>query len=47
MHPFYVIRALGGFLFLLGALLMAWNLWKTVNSAVTAASVSPALAPAE
>ena len=30
MHPFYVIRALGGALFLAGALLMAWNLWKTV-----------------
>ena len=33
MHPFYVIRALGGSLFLAGALLMVWNLWKTVNSA--------------
>ena len=33
MHPFYVIRALGGLLFLLGALIMVWNLWKTVNSA--------------
>ena len=33
MHPFYVIRALGGFLFLSGALIMVWNLWKTVNSA--------------
>ncbi len=33
MHPFYIIRALGGFLFLAGALLMAWNLWKTVTAA--------------
>ena len=33
MHPFYVIRAIGGALFLTGALIMAWNLWKTVNSA--------------
>ncbi len=31
MHPFYVIRALGGALFLAGALIMAWNLWRTVN----------------
>ena len=31
MHPFYVIRALGGALFLTGALLMVWNLWRTVN----------------
>src|SRR5581483_7687607 len=30
MHPFYVIRALGGALFLLGALLMAFNVWRTI-----------------
>ena len=30
MHPFYVIRALGGLLFLVGALIMVWNLWRTV-----------------
>jgi cytochrome c oxidase cbb3-type subunit 1 len=29
-HPFYLIRALGGSLFLAGALLMCWNLWRTV-----------------
>jgi len=29
MHPFYVIRALGGGLYLLGALVMAYNLWRT------------------
>ncbi len=32
MHPFYVIRALGGALFLSGALIMAFNLWMTVRS---------------
>jgi cytochrome c oxidase cbb3-type subunit 1 len=47
MHPFYVIRALGGLLFLFGALLMAWNLWKTVNSAISAAPAGLRLAPAE
>ncbi len=31
MHPFYVIRALGGALFLMGALIMAFNLWMTVR----------------
>ncbi len=31
MHPFYVIRAMGGALFLAGALLMVWNLWQTVE----------------
>lgn len=32
MHPFYVIRAMGGALFLIGALIMAFNLWMTVRS---------------
>ena len=46
MHPFYIIRALGGVLFLLGMLIMAWNLWKTVAGAkpVTASIPSPAMA---
>jgi len=32
MHPMYVIRALGGLLFVLGALIMVYNLIKTVKS---------------
>ncbi len=32
MHPFYVIRLLGGLLYLAGAIIMAYNLWKTVTS---------------
>jgi cytochrome c oxidase cbb3-type subunit I len=32
MHPFYVIRAAGGGLFLIGALIMAYNLWMTVRA---------------
>ncbi|WP_141342202.1 cytochrome-c oxidase, cbb3-type subunit I [Bradyrhizobium sp. USDA 3458] len=32
MHPFYIIRAAGGALFLIGALIMAANLWMTVNA---------------
>src|ERR1700756_5665275 len=47
MHPFYVIRALGGALFLAGALLMAWNLWKTVTVAEEVKPTDLALAPAE
>jgi cytochrome c oxidase cbb3-type subunit I len=31
MHPFYVIRALGGLMFLIGALLMAYNFWRTIR----------------
>jgi cytochrome c oxidase cbb3-type subunit 1 len=31
MHPFYIIRAGGGLLFVLGALVMAYNLWRTAR----------------
>jgi cytochrome c oxidase cbb3-type subunit I len=31
MFPFYVIRAVGGLLFLVGAVLMAYNVWRTVR----------------
>jgi len=31
MHPFYLIRALGGVLFLLGSLVMVYNLWRTAR----------------
>jgi cytochrome c oxidase cbb3-type subunit 1 len=48
MHPFYVIRALGGALFLIGALIMVWNLWRTVYPReAVAPSGRPALVPAE
>ncbi len=49
MHPFYVIRALGGALFLTGALIMAFNLWKTVTNGRQRAddTVRAALSPAE
>jgi len=52
MHPFYVIRAAGGALFVVGALVMAYNLWRTVrgdlrSEALPAAQPSPAVAPAE
>jgi len=30
MHPYYVIRALGGALFLIGALIMCWNVYRTI-----------------
>ena len=51
MHPFYVIRALGGVLFLTGALIMVYNLIQTVRGklrleedlgAVPAATAAPA-----
>jgi cytochrome c oxidase cbb3-type subunit 1 len=31
MHPYYVIRALGGVLFVAGSLIMVYNLWKTAR----------------
>ena len=31
MHPYYVIRALGGVLFLVGALLMIYNVYRTIR----------------
>ena len=31
MHPYYLIRALGGVLFLIGALIMVYNLWQTTK----------------
>ena len=45
MHPYYVIRALGGGLFLAGALIMAFNLWMTVRAAPAAQSARPAGSP--
>jgi cytochrome c oxidase cbb3-type subunit 1 len=48
MHPFYVIRALGGALFVAGALIMAWNLWMTVRGAAEPETAPrAALQPAE
>jgi len=31
MHPFYVVRAVGGLLYLAGALVMAWNIYQTIR----------------
>jgi cytochrome c oxidase cbb3-type subunit 1 len=34
MHPYYVIRALGGVLFLIGGIVMAYNFWRTIRGDV-------------
>ena len=49
MQPFYVIRALGGVLFLVGSLIMVYNLWRTArgDERVEARPVALALRPAE
>jgi cytochrome c oxidase cbb3-type subunit 1 len=33
MHPFYIVRFLGGALFLAGILVMVYNMWKSVAGA--------------
>ncbi|QDF36613.1 MULTISPECIES: cytochrome-c oxidase, cbb3-type subunit I [Bradyrhizobium] len=47
MHPFYIIRAAGGALFLIGALIMAYNLWMTVRVGEAEVQMPVALQPAE
>ena len=46
MHPFYVIRFAGGALFLVGVLVMAYNLMKTIAGAQPADAAIPAPATA-
>ncbi len=46
--PFYVMRALGGTIFLVGVILMIYNLWKTAKQGTFVAeehAEAPALAP--
>ena len=31
MHPYYIIRSIGGLLYLAGGLIMAYNVWRTVR----------------
>ncbi len=35
MHPYYVIRAMGGSLFLIGGLIMVYNIYKTITDTPT------------
>ncbi len=53
MHPFYVIRALGGLLFVIGSLVMTYNLWRTMRgdlrleaSPIPSAEPAPAMGAA-
>ena len=48
MHPMYVIRALGGAMFVSGIVIMIFNIYKTLASPAPAAALGAAtLAPAE
>jgi cytochrome c oxidase cbb3-type subunit 1 len=44
--PMYVVRGLGGVLYLAGALIMAWNLYMTVRKAAVRRD-APYATPAE
>ncbi len=44
MHPYYIIRTLGGVLFLVGMLIMAYNLYRTVVGAKPHEAAIPAVA---
>jgi cytochrome c oxidase cbb3-type subunit I len=50
MKPFYIIRAMGGGMFLAGALIMVFNVWKTITAGdqvAQAKNPQPQLVPAE
>ena len=57
MHPYYIARAVGGLLFLLGAIVGCYNIWMTIRTAPYAADektqdrpeplLAPALQPGE
>jgi len=51
MHPYYVVRALGGALYLAGTLIMAWNITMTIlghqREEQSLPGSEPALQPAE
>ena len=46
MHPYYIIRALGGVLFVLGSLVMAYNFYKTIKGDVAEEALVPAASSA-
>ena len=46
MHPFYIIRMLGGLLYLGGAIIMAYNLWRTARGDVASETLPAAATPA-
>ena len=45
-YPFYVVRMLGGLLYLSGMLLMAWNVVMTMRGPGTQPAMQPAVATA-
>ena len=50
MHPYYVIRAMGGVLYFAGTVIMVYNIWRTIRGDVRGsepiAAPQPATMPA-
>ena len=46
-YPMYVVRSLGGVMFLSGALIMCWNMWMTIRGHRPAHVTVPHATPAE
>jgi cytochrome c oxidase cbb3-type subunit I len=44
-YPYYVVRFGGGFLYLSGMLMMAYNTWQTMRNTVSADAKIPSLLP--
>ena len=44
-YPYYVIRFLGGFLYLSGMLVMAYNTWQTMRNTISVDAKIPSLLP--
>ena len=40
MYPYYIARAFGGFLFLLGAIVGSYNIWMTIRRAPPVVAIS-------
>ncbi|RTL90079.1 MAG: cytochrome-c oxidase, cbb3-type subunit I [Hyphomicrobiales bacterium] len=47
LHPEYVIRAIGGGLFVIGALIMVYNIYRTLASPAVESALAPSPLPAE
>jgi cytochrome c oxidase cbb3-type subunit 1 len=46
MHPYFIVRFMGGVFFLAGTVIMIWNIWKTIAGAKPATASIPAPATA-
>ena len=45
MHPYYVVRAMGGLLFVVGAFIMVYNIYRTIRGDYVDAVERPEGAP--